>query len=128
MPRGGKRKGAGRPAGSRNKSTLARLVGKELQLEVLDDAELVLLCRDRAPEVVSILVEIARDPDAPAQARVNSASLLLSYGYGRPGAKPPADLGTGREWDKPISIVSPGDEGWTPPPEIPQLPSPEKSH
>ena len=128
MPHGGSRKRAGRPKGSKNKSTLARLVGKELGLEILDHADLVMLARDRAPEAIAVLVQIARDPNAPAQARVNSASLILGYGYGRPGASPSPDAKPPAEWLKPLAIVSPGDDGWNPPPEIPELPTLEKQH
>ena len=118
---GGKRPGAGRPKGSRNKSTLAKIVGEALDLEVLGDAELMMLCRDRAPDVLSILVKIANNERAPAQARVNAASTVLAYGYGRPRLAPPPSQENAPDWGEPLRLVQPGDDDF----DLPDLQVPE---
>ena len=93
--RGGKRPGAGRPKGSRNRTTLAKLVGGELHLQCLDDAELVAYARHHAAEIVTTLATMVHDPKVPAAARVNAGSLILGYAYGRPRPRP-SDAGDGK--------------------------------
>ena len=72
MPRGGKRDGAGRPAGSQNKDTaerravLADLVGGHVQT------------------AIRALSDIAKDGRSEA-ARVSAATAILDRVYGRPG-------------------------------------------
>ena len=74
---GGKRPGAGRPKGSRNKATLARAAG-------LPDA--VAAARAYAAQAFDVLAEVMGDAEAPAAARVKAATELLNRAYGRPPA------------------------------------------
>lgn len=61
---GGRRKGAGRPRGSRNKATLAR-------------------------EAFGVLAEAMADGKAPWAVRVKAAGMVLDRAYGRPPAPSP---------------------------------------
>lgn len=68
MPVGGKREGAGRPPGARNKATA-----------------LIREAAQRHGEVaIKVLVDIAKDTGAPPAARVAAANGLLDRGYGKP--------------------------------------------
>ena len=68
---GGKRKGAGRPPGSRNRATGA-------QKTTLSE-----LARDYTDLALSTLAEIASNGESES-ARVAAATALLDRGYGRP--------------------------------------------
>ena len=72
---GGRRRGAGRPPGSRNKETLAR----EERAKTLSA-----LARENTDHALAALVEVAEDTSAPAAARVQAAKALLDRGWGRP--------------------------------------------
>lgn len=68
MAHGGKREGAGRPAGAKSK------VGQDLREAAqafTDDA-------------LSVLAEIMRDDEQPAASRVSAASAILDRGHGKP--------------------------------------------
>lgn len=67
MPPGGKREGAGRPKGSRNKVT----------------ADIKEIAQGFGEEAITHLVEIARDGDAPHAARVAAVREILDRGYGK---------------------------------------------
>lgn len=69
---GGKRKGAGRPVGARNKATAAQR------------ATLSELARSYAALALETLAEVARSSESDA-ARVSAACALLDRAYGRPG-------------------------------------------
>lgn len=69
--RGGKRSGAGRPQGRRNKATVAH----KLTLEEL--------ARSHTEVAIGVLVEIAQSGQSEA-ARVSAANAILDRGYGRP--------------------------------------------
>ena len=71
---GGKRRGAGRPKGSRNRATLAREAG-------LPDA--VEAARAHAAQAFEVLAGVMGDTEAPASARVKAAGMLLDRAYGR---------------------------------------------
>ena len=73
--RGGKRPGAGRPPGSRNKATLAREAGAK----TLTD-----LARERTEFALNALADVAGDANATASARVSAATALLDRAWGRP--------------------------------------------
>ena len=73
--RGGKRPGAGRPPGSRNKATLAREAGAK----TLTD-----LARERTEFALDALADVAGDANATASARVSAAIALLDRAWGRP--------------------------------------------
>lgn len=84
MARGGKREGAGRPAGSPNKATL---IVKEAAQAFTADA-------------ISTLAEIMRSSEHPAAARVSAANALLDRGHG----KPKQPLTGGDDDDNPIGV------------------------
>lgn len=67
MAEGGKREGAGRPKGSRNKVT----------------ADIKEIAQSFGQEAITHLVEIARDGDAPHVARVAAIREVLDRGYGK---------------------------------------------
>lgn len=67
MAAGGKRAGAGRPAGRRNKVT----------------ADIKEIAQSFGEEAIKSLVEIVRDGDAPHAARVSAVKELLDRGYGK---------------------------------------------
>ena len=69
--RGGKRTGAGRPSGRRNKAT----VEQKLTLEEL--------ARTHTDAALAVLVEVAQDGQSEA-ARVSAANSILDRGYGKP--------------------------------------------
>jgi hypothetical protein len=71
MAHGGKRGGAGRPAGRRNRATLE-------QKASLED-----LARQHTETALSTLVQIAQASESDA-ARVSAATAILDRGYGRP--------------------------------------------
>ena len=72
---GGRRRGAGRPPGSRNKATLAR----EERAKTLS-----VLARENTESALAALLEVAQDTSAPAAARVQAAKALLDRAWGRP--------------------------------------------
>lgn len=69
--RGGKRAGAGRPIGRRNKATVAQ----KLTLEEL--------ARTHTETALAVLVEVAQHGQSEA-ARVSAANSLLDRGFGKP--------------------------------------------
>ena len=72
MARGGSRSGAGRPKGSKNKVT-------EQNRKRLAD-----LANEYTEEALLVLVNVARDKDAPHSAKVNAATSLLDRAHGKP--------------------------------------------
>jgi hypothetical protein len=86
MAYGGKREGAGRPAGVRNKVTK----------DVKD------LAQEFGEEAIKALVEIVRDGEAPHAARVAAIREVLDRGYGK--AKQGLEV-TGAEGG-PVSMVT----------------------
>jgi hypothetical protein len=71
MARGGKRPGAGRPKGRKDKATIAHL-------GTLED-----LARSHTRSALTTLVVIAEKGESEA-ARVSAANALLDRGYGKP--------------------------------------------
>ena len=71
MPRGGRRAGAGRPAGSQNKDTAA------------SRAALADLCAGHVETALATLAEISARGQSEA-ARVSAATAILDRAYGRP--------------------------------------------
>lgn len=69
---GGKRAGAGRPAGAQNRATKAA------------KATLTELAQSHSEAALWALVEIMQDKDATAPARIAAANAVLDRGYGRP--------------------------------------------
>ena len=67
MPRGGKREGAGRPAGSVNKST----------------AEVKSYCQEFGEDIITMLVNLAHYSIDP-RVRIMAGKEILDRGYGRP--------------------------------------------
>ena len=72
MARGGKRDGAGRPAGSPNKHTAERR------------AAIADLVSDHVQTAIKSLADIAKDGQSEA-ARVSASVAILDRVYGRPG-------------------------------------------
>ena len=70
MPRGGKRAGSGRPAGSRNRAT------REISVAISKAA------REYSAEALETLVDVARNGSTDS-ARVAAANALLDRAYGR---------------------------------------------
>lgn len=71
MPRGGKRPGAGRPAGSQNRDTAA------------SRAALADLVAGHVETAIATLAEIAKTGESEA-ARVSASVAILDRAYGRP--------------------------------------------
>lgn len=67
MAAGGKREGAGRPKGQRNKVT----------------ADVKIIAQAYGEEAIVSLVGIMRDEDAPHAARVAATKEILDRGYGK---------------------------------------------
>lgn len=67
MARGGKRDGAGRPAGVPNKAT----------------AEVKAIAQQYTDEAITTLAEIMKGVEHPAAARVSAAQALLDRGHGK---------------------------------------------
>jgi hypothetical protein len=72
MPRGGRRPGAGRPAGSQNRDTAA------------SRAALADLVAGHVETAIATLAQIAKTGESEA-ARVSAATAILDRAYGRPG-------------------------------------------
>lgn len=74
---GGARKGAGRKPGavSRAKKDLAEAA------------------KAHAEDALAVLVEIAKDSEAPHSARVSAANAIIDRGYGKPFTQGPGDDG-----------------------------------
>lgn len=72
MARGGKRDGAGRPAGSQNRDTAA------------SRAALADLVAGHVETAIATLAEIAKTGESEA-ARVSAATAILDRAFGRPG-------------------------------------------
>ena len=72
MPRGGKRDGAGRPAGSQNRDTAA------------SRAALAELVAGHVETAIETLAQIAKSGESEA-ARVSASVAILDRAYGRPG-------------------------------------------
>ena len=85
-------------------------MGKEIRLEVLSEAEITNLARDKAPEMLAILCRIAADDSAPGHARVGAANSVLAYAYGRPGVRAREDSGKAKRSGAPARLVHPGDD------------------
>lgn len=75
--RGGKRPGAGRPVGSKDKATLA---AKQTLSE---------LAKVYAPEALDALARIMRDDQQSGSAVVAAANAILDRAYGKPFAAEP---------------------------------------
>lgn len=69
--RGGRRPGAGRPKGAKDRATA------DLKTSLEE------LARSHAPEALQVLVSVARASESDA-ARVSAANAILDRGYGKP--------------------------------------------
>ena len=101
--RGGRRRGAGRPPGSRNKATLAREAGAKTLTE---------LAQEKTEGAVAVLEAVMNQPYSPASARVSAAIALLDRAWGRPAQRVEADEDPGPDPDDnvPVRLVRPGDD------------------
>jgi hypothetical protein len=75
MARGGKRPGAGRPKGRKNK--------KPRRILAIESASVVELARQHSVDAIEALAHIALNGRSE-NARVSAANALLDRGYGRP--------------------------------------------
>ncbi len=85
--RGGRRRGAGRPKGSKNKSTIA----KEALAEILDVDDPMMLAgaiHQRGHTLLAEMERIACDPTQPVGARIMAARTALPFLLPRRTAKP----------------------------------------
>ena len=105
--RGGRRSRAGRPAGSRNKTTLAR----EEDARTLTD-----LARGKTESALAALESIMIDVDAPASARVSAATALLDRAWGRPAQRVELDEDPDPNPAErvPVRLIGPGDDDFEP--------------
>lgn len=71
MPRGGKRPGAGRPPGSKDRATVEA------------KATLEELARNLTPTALKTLEDVAKSSESDS-ARVSAAQAILDRGYGKP--------------------------------------------
>jgi hypothetical protein len=92
MPRGGRRPGAGRPAGSQNRDTAA------------SRAALADLVAGHVETAIATLAQIAKSGESES-ARVSAATAILDRAYGRPGQAVEI-TDTTPEWPKEIVISS----------------------
>ena len=102
--RGGRRRGAGRPPGARNKATLAREAGAKSLTE---------LGREKTESALDVLESIMNDGTAPALVRVKAANSLLDRAHGRPAQEVRVEDEPEPEPANdpvPIRLVKPGDE------------------
>ena len=105
---GGRRPGAGRPPGSRNRATLAREA---------DGRTLTELAREKTAFAVGVLESVAADADAPASARISAAKALLDRAWGRPSQRVEIDDGSPGEGEGGAApLVWPGDPDFVEPP------------
>ena len=75
---GGRRPGAGRPKGSKNKSTLAKQAVAEI-LDVEDAEMLEAAVHQRGHQMLIELERIVLDPTQPAGARIMAARVALPF-------------------------------------------------
>ena len=102
--KGGRRRGAGRPKGARNKATLARGSGAKSLTE---------LAQEKTENALNVLESIMNDEKAPASVRVSAANSLLDRAHGRPvpGVRVEDEPEPEPANDPvPIRLVKPGDE------------------
>ena len=107
MSRGGRRPGAGRPAGSRNRAGVVLPGGRSLGE----------LCRESTGEAVEAPRSVMGSDQAPASARVSAACALLDRGWGRPPQHVEVDVDPpGGDGEETLRLVRPGDPGFVEPP------------
>ena len=102
---GGRRRGSGRPAGSRNRSTLAREAGAVTLAE---------LARESTADAIMALREVMLDSEAPASARISAATALLDRAYGRPSPRAELDNDPGPPDAGTLRLIRPGDPDFEP--------------
>jgi hypothetical protein len=93
---GGKREGAGRKKGSKNKMTIAREVVAEI-IEAPDPSKLAAAIHQRGYMLLLEMERIALDPSQPLAARIMAAKTALPFmlpkqADNRPGGQVPGDL------------------------------------
>ena len=101
--RGGRRRGAGRPNGARNKATLAREAGAKSLTE---------LAREKTERALEVLESIMNDEKATPSVRAKVAIALLDRAYGRPAQRTSVEDEPDPETVDMVSLrlIRPGDE------------------
>ena len=94
--RGGARRGAGRPKGSKNKSTIAKEAIAEI-LDVDDPYMLAGAIHQRGHTLLAEMERIACDPSQPVGVRIMAARTALPFLLPRRTAKPNDDTGFGED-------------------------------
>lgn len=94
--RGGPRRGAGRPKGSKNKSTIAREALAEI-LDVDDPYMLAGAIHQRGHTLLAEMERIALDPTQPVGARIMAAKVALPFLLTPRKPEPKGEIGFGRE-------------------------------
>lgn len=92
--RGGKREGAGRKPGSRNKLNAAN---KRTLREIADSY---------TQEAIDTLAEIMRDADAPHAARATACNAILDRAHGKPKQPIDADLDLSKLNDEQLTALA----------------------
>ncbi len=108
MPRGGKRPGAGRPKGSKSKSTLARLARRK-NLEIPKEATLVALAREATADVLAMLKDIMGNTKERTADRIAAGRIILERGWGRPKERIEIDESPGTDPAETVRLIMPGD-------------------
>ena len=105
--RGGRRRGAGRPNGARNKATLAREAGAKSLTE---------LAREKTENALEVLESIMNDENASASVRVSAANSLLDRAHGRPAPGVRVEDDPEPEATEMVMLrrINPGDEDFEP--------------
>lgn len=76
--RGGRRPGAGRPKGSKNKMTIVREAVAEV-LDVPDPQKMASAIHERGHQLLLEMERIAKDPSEPIAARIMAARTALPF-------------------------------------------------
>ena len=105
--RGGRRRGAGRPNGARNKATLAREAGAKSLTE---------LAREKTERALEVLESIMNDETAPPSVRAKVAIALLDRAHGRPAQRTSVEDEPDPEATEMVMLrrINPGDEDFEP--------------
>lgn len=93
---GGRRPGAGRPKGSKNKMTIAREVVAEI-LDVDDARMLAEAVHKRGHTLLAEMERIACDVTQPVGARIMAAKVVLPFMLPKREMAPHSDAGSGPE-------------------------------
>ena len=95
---GGKRRGAGRPKGSKDK--YKRIVAPEIRNSLIG-----CVTPEKAEELVHILFSIANDESKPTADRIRATRELLDRGFGRPAQTQHVNVETGKDFSAKAALA-----------------------